>query len=84
MGCTKVGHYHYWPTSNVLKIQRCEVRCNFCIGPKAQKEFKYAWFLRRHVRTVHCKKGAKYEGLIVSEDWYVPPQSCPSCFHMLI
>ncbi|KAI5369571.1 hypothetical protein Slin15195_G004460 [Septoria linicola] len=70
MGCKETGHSHAWPTDGVLVIQRCEIRCNFCTGHKAIKEWKYAWFLRRHVRAIHCKggKGEKYD-LEVSTQW---------------
>lgn len=68
MGCTKVGHVHNWPTSGTLIIQRCEVKCNFCEGEAADKSFKYAWFLRRHVRAMHIRRGP-YKNLKVSEDW---------------
>ncbi|CAK1355196.1 unnamed protein product [Cercospora beticola] len=73
MGCCETGHSHSWPTDGVLVIQRCEVRCNFCTGDKATKPWKYAWFLRRHVRAIHCKKG-KGEGfdLQVSTQWRAP------------
>lgn len=68
MGCEKLGHRHRWPTSGTLIIQRCETRCNFCEGPAAKKKWKYAWFLRRHVRSVHVNKG-QYPNLIVPLDW---------------
>ncbi|EME50070.1 hypothetical protein DOTSEDRAFT_20458 [Dothistroma septosporum NZE10] len=68
MGCNKVGHVHNWPTSGTLVIQRCEIRCNFCVGDDADHSFKYAWFLRRHVRAMHIRRGP-YEDLEVSDDW---------------
>ncbi|KAF2207868.1 hypothetical protein CERZMDRAFT_101893 [Cercospora zeae-maydis SCOH1-5] len=76
MGCCETGHSHAWPTDGVLVIQRCEVRCNFCTGAKATKPWKYAWFLRRHVRAIHCKpgKGENYD-LQVSTQWKAPVDS---------
>ncbi|SMQ46154.1 unnamed protein product [Zymoseptoria tritici ST99CH_3D7] len=68
MGCLKVGHSHAWPTRGTLTIQRCEVRCNFCTGDAGLKDWKYAWFLRRHVRAIHVKKGL-YKGLRVDCGW---------------
>ncbi|KAK4507246.1 hypothetical protein PRZ48_000981 [Zasmidium cellare] len=68
MGCTKLGHIHQWPTTGTLVIQRCEVRCNFCEGEAAKKDWKYAWFLRRHVRAIHVKKG-QYPRLKVDMGW---------------
>lgn len=68
MGCKKRGHIHTWPTRGTLTIQRCEVRCNFCTGDAAFKDWKYAWFLRRHVRAIHVKKG-KYKGMQVDAGW---------------
>ncbi|KAM3419426.1 hypothetical protein BST61_g5353 [Cercospora zeina] len=76
MGCCETGHSHAWPTDGVLVIQRCEVRCNFCTGAKATKPWKYAWFLRRHVRAIHCKpgKGENFD-LQVSTQWKAPVDS---------
>ncbi|EME87321.1 uncharacterized protein MYCFIDRAFT_89416 [Pseudocercospora fijiensis CIRAD86] len=68
MGCTKIGHQHEWPTSGKLVIERCEDRCNFCTGEDKQKKWKFAWFLRRHVRSVHIKNGP-YSNLTVSDAW---------------
>ncbi|KXT11538.1 hypothetical protein AC579_6577 [Pseudocercospora musae] len=68
MGCTKIGHQHNWDTSGKLVIERCEDRCNFCTGADGQKKWKFAWFLRRHVRSVHIKNGP-YKNLTVSAGW---------------
>lgn len=73
MGCDKPGHRHNWPSSGTLVIQRCETHCNFCEGEDAKKIWKYAWFLRRHVRSVHVKGGkGDYPNLIIPQDWSVP------------
>ncbi|KXS94394.1 hypothetical protein AC578_7794 [Pseudocercospora eumusae] len=68
MGCTKIGHHHKWETSGTLVIERCEDRCSFCTGADAEKKWKFAWYLRRHVRSVHIKNGP-YHNLTVSENW---------------
>jgi len=61
MPCKKESHHHTWKTEGVLTIERCETVCGFC-----DKEFKYGWFLRRHVRDVHTKE---YANLTVNEGW---------------
>lgn len=81
MGCTKLGHIHQWPTTGTLVVQRCETRCNFCEGEAARKDWKYAWFLRRHVRAIHVRKG-KYSHLKVDMGWYVLNSSfLDTCLH---
>lgn len=60
---------HTWPRRGFLTIQRCEVRCNFCTGEAAYKNWPFAWFLRRHVHNVHAK--GKYKGLRVNAGWSV-------------
>ncbi|KAF2766108.1 hypothetical protein EJ03DRAFT_354240 [Teratosphaeria nubilosa] len=71
--CRKDNHDHPWVTSGILVIERCEKFCQFCEGADVDHDWKHAWFLRRHVTTVHCKPGAKYEHVKVADKWTGAP-----------
>ncbi|KAH9819307.1 hypothetical protein Tdes44962_MAKER05253 [Teratosphaeria destructans] len=71
--CRKDNHDHPWVTNGVLVIERCEKFCQFCEGADIDHDWKHAWFLRRHVTTVHCKPGAKYEHVTVADKWTGAP-----------
>lgn len=68
MPCSDPTHHHEWPEDGELVIYRCERFCAFCTGDDAKHEWKYPWFLRRHVRAVH---GREYPGFWVSDRWLV-------------
>ena len=69
MPCDQAGHSHEWPAEGELVIERCERFCAYCEGVYAEHEWKYPWFLRRHVRSVHCKEGADRPNVTVPESW---------------
>lgn len=68
MPCNEPSHHHEWPDKGELVIEKCERYCAYCTGAHARHEWKFAWFLRRHVRTVHLKSGDK-PNVTVSEGW---------------
>ncbi|GAB7350245.1 hypothetical protein MBLNU459_g0895t1 [Dothideomycetes sp. NU459] len=74
MPCDNTDHSHVWPDSGVLVVERCERFCAYCEGAKRQHEWKYSWFLRRHIRNVHCRLGDRPD-VVVSEDWTDMPAS---------
>lgn len=73
MPCNTPGHVHRWPNKGVLVVEKCERICGYCKGPGAKNEWKFPWFLRRHVKAIHTKKhtGDK-PNVTVSDGWYVP------------
>ena len=78
MPCSNAGHSHVWPTTGPLFIERCERYCQFCTGEDAAKEWKFPWFLRRHVRAVHVDSG-QYPQAVVDDSWYVSVGYIQSC-----
>ncbi|KAK4547972.1 hypothetical protein LTR36_010691 [Oleoguttula mirabilis] len=68
MPCLKLDHTHNWPTEGPLTIERCERFCNFCDGADAKHSWKFAWFLRRHVKAVHIQSG-QYPNIEMAEGW---------------
>lgn len=70
MPCSNPEHNHSWPAEGTLVIEKCERFCAYCTEPRHQNhQWKFAWFLRRHVRTVHCKPNCDYEDVTVSNAW---------------
>ena len=69
MPCSNEDHEHTWPDKGELVIEKCERMCAYCKGPYREHEWKYAWFLRRHVRTVHCHELGTHPELTVSDGW---------------
>jgi len=63
MPCNLKDHNHVWPEAEdgELVIEKCERYCGYCDGANADHEWKFPWFLRRHVRAVH--------GVTVSGGW---------------
>ncbi|KAK5136048.1 hypothetical protein LTR08_004302 [Meristemomyces frigidus] len=57
MPCQKENHTHVWPLAGPLTIERCEHYCMYCTGENRRHNWKFAWFLRRHVEAVHIKGG---------------------------
>ncbi|GAB7337252.1 hypothetical protein MBLNU457_g2624t1 [Dothideomycetes sp. NU457] len=78
MPCTIPGHIHRWPNKGVLVVEKCERICGYCKGPGAKNEWKFPWFLRRHVKAVHTKKhtGDK-PNVTVSDGWSERPNGIP-------
>lgn len=68
MPCHIDSHEHNWPTEGELIIEKCEHFCGYCDGPARDHEWKFPWFLRRHVRTVHVTRG-DYPDVDVSDGW---------------
>lgn len=70
MPCTKAEHTHNWPTQGQLVIERCERFCDYCTGADAKHSWKFAWFLRRHVKAVHIQSG-EHPDVHMAEGWYM-------------
>lgn len=68
MPCLNPDHRHIWPKSGNLVIQRCETRCGLCVGAASKKDWKHAWFTRRHAET-HVRSG-QFPGLVIDAGWY--------------
>lgn len=68
MPCDIDEHTHVWPVKGQLIIEKCERYCQFCTGDHAKHHWKFAWFLRRHVKAVHVN-GGDYPEVIVSDGW---------------
>lgn len=71
MPCNKMNHTHAWPASGPLTIERCERFCDYCTSEADRNHYwKFAWFLRRHVESVHIKSG-EYSNVQMAKGWYV-------------
>lgn len=74
MGCTEVGHSHPWPTSGThSSYNHVRSDATFAPAPRSSNAWKYAWFLRRHVRAVNCKTETNKatHDLDVATVWFV-------------
>jgi len=70
MPCHNEDHVHTWPERGRLVIERCEVFCQYCTGSEAKHRWKFAWFLRRHVRLVHIERpGGSHPDLDLEGGW---------------
>ena len=68
MPCDKANHTHQWPTTGEFKIERCEHFCHWCTGENRKHNWKFAWFLRRHVDAVHIKSG-EFANAVLMGGW---------------
>ncbi|KAG8627503.1 hypothetical protein KVT40_004986 [Elsinoe batatas] len=79
MPCDIPSHVHNWASEGLLYIQKCERICQFCVNATGErKEWAYAWFLRRHVRTCKERPGFGVTEFDVSESWKIPPPGDPN------